>query len=286
MQIQNNDGLSKFEKAACVGASLYGTKEALQYSAPKIQTTVANYFAKLPQPTKAQSDVLIKSMQKAPELVKAKLKMFFIDEKNIADIGEKMMKASTESFAKIFSKTNNFGKQLSYMNNLAIQSFLKQTAEGKNAFYLYNCEMVAAPKSNPALILHEMGHAINANKFKWAKPLTVLMKTPLISIAMLTIPTIAVWKACGKKDEKSFIKDNAGKLAFTAFIPTIAEEAIASAHAIKNSIKCKMPQNIIKNQVKSLSAAFSSYVGIAAIAGLATAGFVKLAGLYRDIRKN
>ena len=166
----------------------------------------------------------------------------------------------------------------------AMDMLLQITKDGKGAFYHPLCNVAIAPNSNPLLITHELGHAINANSFKGAKYLCPALRAiPLVGAVV--IPAIAMWKAFSNK-ENSFIKDNAGKITFLSFLPMIGEEALASARALKNSIAAKASKTVIQNQKKAFGLALSTYGAAAVLAGLTSAACVKLASIYTNARKN
>ena len=132
-------------------------------------------------------------------------------------------------------------------------------AEGKNAFYADNLKLAVAPTSKPSLILHELGHAINANKDGLMK---VLQKTRGIS---MYAPTALLFLAplFQKKDEnnkKNFIKDNAGLLGFAAFLPTIIEEGMASLRGIKAAGKKLGSAVDLKHLKRNYALAWGTYV--------------------------
>jgi hypothetical protein len=54
-------------------------------------------------------------------------------------------------------------KNLSEGLNMVSSSMINMVKKGKNAFYMAQSNMCIAPKLKPSLILHEIGHAINAN---------------------------------------------------------------------------------------------------------------------------
>ena len=65
------------------------------------------------------------------------------------------------------------------------------------------------------------------------------------------------------------IEDNCGKIAFAALTPVIAEEAIASYRGIKLARKSGLPEPLVKNLKKLYTKALSTYIGYAALTGLA-----------------
>lgn len=107
---------------------------------------------------------------------------------------------------------------------------LEQVAKGQNAFYADSLKLAVAPKSKPSLILHELGHAINATKGKFMR---FLQKSRGFVAAVPTALLLA--NGLFKREDKkpNFIERNAGLIGFSAFLPTIIEEGLASLRGIK-----------------------------------------------------
>jgi len=157
----------------------------------------------------------------------------FTTPENITKVADDMLTSNgLQNTVKVgFIDQNNVDKFIR-QHGEAWTGSLQTVAEGKNAFYADGLKLAVAPKSKPSLILHELGHAINANKDGLMK---VLQKTRGLSTYA---PTALLFLAplFHKKDEnnkKNFIKDNAGLLGFAAFLPTIIEEGMASLRGIK-----------------------------------------------------
>lgn len=103
-------------------------------------------------------------------------------------------------------------------------------ASGQNAFYTDVHKLAVAPKSKPSLILHELGHAINANKGKF---LRFLQKSRMFASAAPTALLMMDGLFRRKDDKPNFIERNAGILGFMSFLPTIVEEGLASIRGVK-----------------------------------------------------
>lgn len=120
---------------------------------------------------------------------------------------------------------------------------LNVVARGENAFYVdklhisnqarsmgLNSKIAVAPHNKPSLILHELGHGINATK--WFTKL--LQKARPFAYSVPTAMLLASKIAGSNEDGKgNFVTRNAGVLGFCASLPTIIEEAIASYRGIK-----------------------------------------------------
>lgn len=121
---------------------------------------------------------------------------------------------------------NRYGQE--FANELAV------VADGKNAFYHDGKKFAVAPKSKPALLPHELGHAINAkNGF-----LKALQKSRRYAVFAPAVAVLASRAIPPSKDGKpNFVERNAGLIGFGAFLPTIIEEGIASLRGIKQSAK-------------------------------------------------
>ena len=108
---------------------------------------------------------------------------------------------------------------------------LDTVASGKNAFYTSKGNFVVAPKSKPSLILHELGHATNFEKSKLFRGLQKLRVLGMF--APMTLAFLNDITGKRKDGKESFIEKNAGIIGFSAFLPTIIEEAAASIRGIK-----------------------------------------------------
>lgn len=156
----------------------------------------------------------------------------FTSPENIKDIADKMLE----------SKNLQNEVSVGYLDNSNVDEFISRhgrelsdgltnVAEGKNAFYSDAHKLAVAPKSKPSLILHELGHAINAHSGNFMK---FLQKSrgwaPMVPTAlMFLVPFFQP-----KDDNKhNFVKDHAGLIGFGAFVPTIIEEGAASLRGIK-----------------------------------------------------
>lgn len=124
------------------------------------------------------------------------------------------------------SAINRYGHE--FANDLAI------VADGKNAFYHDGKKFAVAPKSKPALLPHELGHAVNA-KSGFLRALQKSRKYSVFAPAAAVLLSRSIPSSPDGK--KNFIERNAGVLGFCAFLPTIIEEGIASLRGIKQSAR-------------------------------------------------
>lgn len=123
---------------------------------------------------------------------------------------------------------------------------IEVVAKGKNAFYSDVHKLAVAPASKPSLILHELGHASNSKKF-----FTQLLQQSRKYAVYAPMILLFASRLLGRKqeDKPNFIERNAGILGFTAFLPTIIEEAMASIKGIK-AVKA-VPKNLLKGAVNT-----------------------------------
>jgi len=148
---------------------------------------------------------------------------------------------------------------------------------GQNAVYLVNFNKIIMPEKNLLLFaFHEMGHAANYNLSKAGK---LLQKSRFLGLLVLPIALISLFKTKKAPDEKTtgiidrttnFIKENAGKLTFLAFVPMLAEEALASIKGngfakkvLDPSLAKKVSKNNKLTYLTYLTAALCSSIGIA-----------------------
>ena len=119
---------------------------------------------------------------------------------------------------------------------------LDTVANGANAFYTRDGGFAVAPKSKPSLMLHELGHAINFEKSKLFRGLQKLKVLGMYApMALVFLNDITGKRKDGKQ---SFIERNAGVIGFSAFLPTIIEEAAASVRGIKAAKKVLPKANL------------------------------------------
>lgn len=141
--------------------------------------------------------------------------------------------------------SNKLDVTVDFLDNNRIKNYPKEmrqmlepVARGENAFFADKLKLAVAPKSKPSLILHELGHAINAKKggilkfFQKSR-----MYTASIPTALFVLNEMFKTQKSPYDDRKNFIERNAGKIGFLAFMPTIFEEGLASFRGIKAAKK-------------------------------------------------
>lgn len=153
----------------------------------------------------------------------------FTTEQNVKTVAERMVKDNKLKVDIGFIDNNNVTKYTQKYGQ-ALGKELDVVAAGKNAFYADKFKLAVAPKSKPSLILHELGHAINAHKGKFLK---LLQKSRMIASAAPTVLLMLDGVFRREDNKPNFIERNAGILGFLSFLPTIAEEGIASIRGVK-----------------------------------------------------
>ena len=164
------------------------------------------------------------------------------------------------------------------------------TANGKNAFFtdkplkamgeiIFDKNKVVINKEKLSLaVFHELGHAFNNNLSKGWK-IVQKMRMPGIMIAS----GLALFSAFSKKSKpeegkeltkfqkvKNSVRDKSGLLAFTALVPMLLEEGMASIRGCKWAKQLLSPE--LAKKVKSTNlVAYTSY--LATVAGLSLAAF-------------
>lgn len=175
---------------------------------------------------------------------------------------------------------NNLRAQIFFIDNTNKEYFKNQlpslseqfdmVAQGKNAFYTSLHNFAIAPKSKPSLILHELGHAINWEK---GKVFRTLQNFRIVgSFAPMTIAFLNSITGGNKDGKESFIEKHAGLIGFSAFLPTIIEEGMASFRGIK-AAKDMLPKANLGVLKKNYFFAWMTYL----LAGVATGILSKLA---------
>ena len=184
-------------------------------------------------------------------------------------------------------RKNNLDVHVGYINdankyayaqrfNISAQQ-IEEVARGQNAFFTDKLKLAVAPEHKPSLILHELGHAINA-KNAFTKVLQNTRRyAPFAPTALLLANGLFSNKNDGKK---SFIERNAGVLGFAAFLPTIVEEGLASFRGIKAAKKVLNNPAGLKILKKNYLLALSTYI----LAGIGLGVASKQAVLEDSIR--
>ena len=105
----------------------------------------------------------------------------------------------------------------------------------------------------PAVTFHEMGHALNSTK-----KLGKILQSVRWPMQMVGVPLILATallkrkKADGEKPKgffdktTTFIKNNAGKLSFAAFLPTLMEEGLADIRGLKLAKQAGLSSDFLK----------------------------------------
>ncbi len=184
-------------------------------------------------------------LNKASKWCSYKLQMGreFASAEDIKEIAQGMKKNNKLDLnIEYVSETNKAALEKIYQAPKAFDA----VAKGENAFFHEKLKLAVAPKSKPSLILHEVGHAITATKGKVLKFMqNSRMYAASVPTALLLLSSMAPKRQDGKQN---FVERNAGFLGFAAFVPTIAEEALASHRGIKAAKEYakKFPEKLIK----------------------------------------
>ena len=192
----------------------------------------------------------------------------FTTSENVYKTANHMVNSGKLNILVDFIDSNNIRK---YPQNL--HDALEPVARGQNAFYMDKLKLAVAPKSKPSLILHELGHAINAKKggilkfFQKSR-----MHTASIPTALFMLNGLFKDRSNPYANQKNFIERNAGKIGFLAFLPTIIEEGLASLRGVKAAKKI-LPKVNLSALKRNYFFAWMTYV----IAGLGLGVASKLA---------
>lgn len=164
--------------------------------------------------------------------------------------------------------------------------------KGDNAGYLRDANKIITPnKSLQTSVFHEMGHAMNNNFGTITKTLQKNKATfQYVPALVLLVSLMNKRKTTDEKEQNDsifqktgdFIKRNAGKLAFLSFVPTLAEEGIASLKGQNIAKELTKDGTLTKELFKKIQATnafgFSTYT----LSALATALSIKFAIAVKD----
>ena len=149
-------------------------------------------------------------------------------------------------------------------------------AKDRIRVYVYGDNACFNPRTNQILVntekmyvpaFHEMGHAMNkfsklGNILQKCRPMQAL-SVPILAIAAFKPQKAEGQKSCGVIDSTTtFIKNNAGKLAFAAFLPELIEEGMASFKGAKLA-KPHLSSDAFKQLKNAYGKAFLTYLGTA-----------------------
>lgn len=179
-------------------------------------------------------------------------------------------KDNSEKISQILEKEIS-GNPLSKWIPKPIKKFLgtiigKTLQAGENACYIFNSKKIIMPEKELSLaFFHEAGHALNANCSKIGKALQQCRLSMVLAAPISLIALCKTKKAPGEKPKNTtdkvttFIKNNAGKLAFVACIPVLIEEGLASIKGQKLAKKLLSPE-LAKKVAKCNLLGFSTYL--------------------------
>lgn len=232
----------------------------------------ANYMGNLIEGLPFEDvDKVAKTMVKKSGIDKKGFQYSYVNASNVEKASEVMFAEHEKN--PIFTIFANKGK--SRLKEIA-DFKAKELKEGRNAFYLFNLNRAMAGEKNPSLMLHEIGHAINAN---YGKLINSLIKTNrrLPAVAMTAILYTGLLHTKNNDDKNKgffgktvdFIKNNAGKFTLLSFAPIIFEEGLATKHALKYAREVLGKTANLGSLKKKLGAGFASYVAIAGVSALA-----------------
>ena len=188
----------------------------------------------------------------------------FADSKTVKNIAQNMKVKNGLDTAIEYVTPQNMSQIAS---KYGINGLLDEVAKGRNAFFMSTKKIAVAPESKPSLILHELGHAINAKK-----PLTKFLQNsrrfaPYAPTAVLLASQLVPDKKDGKP---SFVKKYGGLLGFAAFLPTIIEEALASLKGIKAAKGTIGKAPALKILTKNYGLALATYIISGVVLGIST----------------
>jgi len=157
-----------------------------------------------------------------------------------------------------------------------IEATREMVVKGNNAAYLAKSKKILMPDGNKFGLagFHEAGHAMNANLNTATKLLqksrkSVVLALPIIAIGLLKKPKAEGEKPQGVWDKATtFIQKNAGVLTAATFLPTIAEEGLATLKGNQYAKKLLSPE-VAKKVVQCNKYGMATYVAMAGLFGLA-----------------
>ena len=155
-----------------------------------------------------------------------------------------------------------------------VGEFTSQMLAGKNACYTFASKKIIMPEKELGLALfHEAGHAMNANLSRFGKILQKCRPMTILALPISMIALLKTKKAPGEEPKNgldkatTFVKNNAGKLTFAAFVPLILEEGLATLKGNRFAKQLLSP-DLAKKVAKTNALGFSTYLLMATLSGL------------------
>ena len=142
---------------------------------------------------------------------------------------------------------------------------------GLNACYIPNLREVRLNAEKASISgFHELGHAMNHLQGTFGKILQSARK-PGYGLAGLMGYLAMFSRTKPKEEDKNLfdkLRDNCGKIAFLAIMPTVIEEGLASYKGVKLAEKSGLSNDLVKNLKKFYGKAWLSYFGYALATGV------------------
>ncbi|MBQ6515826.1 hypothetical protein IJI31_01460 [bacterium] len=248
---------------------------AIYQSVPLFQTPFAikciNKMQKINGSLAAEESVKVsEALQKTLEMSGLKdrgVEIVKASSRNSAEVTELLTKEMGNGF--IAKLTPNRVKQ-------QIEGAREMVERGCNAAYLSKSNKILMPDGNKFALagFHEAGHAMNANLNKATKILQKSRKATILALPIIAIGLLKKPKAEGEKPQgiwdkaTTFIQKNAGVLTAATFLPTIAEEGLATLKGNQYAKKLLSP-DLAKKVANSNRYGLATYVAMAGLFGLA-----------------
>lgn len=218
------------------------------------------------------------------------VKLFFANENNVKMPGEKLPKILRDILMKF-----NTSAAIARGENAGFAKDVKFIMkDGTAQVHKY---VVCLPENKLFLAaFHELGHALNCTKSKIGKTLQNL-RLPSIVLAGAIVLFTCLSKESKPKDGKelnktqkanNLVRNNAGKLAFVAMLPVVAEEAMASIKASKWA-NANMAKDLSKKVAATNMFGFATYLALPLIFGLSAYSYVRIknwSAAIKEAQKN
>jgi len=181
----------------------------------------------------------------------------FTSAKNTVHIADRMLKKNGLNIAAEYISEANI-RQVARNRRIPAE-WLIPVARGQNAFYHDGLKLAVAPAAKPSLMLHELGHAVNAKNILTRGLQNSRSIAPYVPTALLLLNRLTPKK---EGEKPNFVERNAGKLGFLAFLPTIIEEGVASIRGINAARAAQetLGKLNLKPLIRNYALAWSTYL--------------------------
>ena len=103
-------------------------------------------------------------------------KLEIIKENQVEQVMESIIRRVRETKEHKILKKIGLGRLLEFLTKFQLRDIIEATSKGENGFYFPALNRIYTGEKSSGILLHELGHMINANKSKALKTLIILSR--------------------------------------------------------------------------------------------------------------